>query len=240
MIFRRIPDLAYLANIQLSDSLYCQFDVAILHKRDEKTLFPSFNNLVTELDQINLLYTSGAAQVMQVQKTDIIRGEAVRIRAKFRESLPTSSSIAKLGIMFVDAETNLPINYEEKIDMVSGTTWKELVASTSVPDNATNIVVSAGLIGEGKLQLDDVKVEQLVQGKWLDIGFANLSFENTGSGKSLGGWVKSGFGYDTRAIEGNALKGRKYLLFENDTRSIGAENENVVSWMFQYLFIVFD
>jgi C-terminal processing protease CtpA/Prc len=227
MIFKRTPDLAYLTNIKLFDSLYCQFDVAILHKRDEKTLLPAFNNLVAELDQINLLYTSGAAQVMQVQNTDIIQGEAVRIRAKFRESLPASSSLAKLGILFVDAETNLPINYEEKIDMIHGTKWEELVASTTVPDNSTNIVVSAGLIGEGKLQLDDVWVEQLVQGKWFDIGFANLSFENTGSGQSLGGWVKSGLGYDIRAIEGNALKGRKYLLFENDTRSIGAENKNV-------------
>jgi peptidase S41-like protein len=228
MIYKRMPGFNERTKIKIADDLYCSFPLVVLKDRDVKTFNTAFNNLVAELESIKLLNSSGSGKVMQLQKMDKIEGSKLRLTVSFQASEIYKEHFANIEIMFIDNNQNIVIDNKNSSIIADSRKWRNASVVADIPQGATSLVVSAGLLGKGEIAIDDFKVEQFVNGKWIDAGFINLSFEKSEPGKSLGGWIKKGDGYDIEVMEGSGAKtGKKYLFISDAVTGLDANNSEV-------------
>ena len=113
-------------------------------------------------------------------------------------------SLGKKGMGFADDMSDRPILRGE---------WADYTISGRIDQQATALYVGAMLLGDGELQVDQLRVEVQDSGRWKTVLAHGFEGDSTGRSPRSSGFESedSGNGFSYLVQEGKAAEGHKYL-----------------------------
>jgi C-terminal processing protease CtpA/Prc len=144
-----------------------------------------------------------------------LQGQNIRLTARVRAEVEGEGNQGQLWLRvdrpnrqmgFIDNMNDRPITSAE---------WADYRIEGNVADDAVQIALGCFLSGNGKVWVDDMRLErQADTGEWVSVPLDNSGFEDADENNLPTGWMAAAQGYRFAVVNEQAPEGGKCLLIE--------------------------